>query len=826
MGLIRHSLRNLLRHMRAGELNLVVIAIILAVGAMTSVGFLVDRIGRALELEASQLLAADVLLTADHPWRADLADEARRRGLDVVASQMFPSVVMFKDQTSLAGIKAVEQGYPLRGKLHVQKEWRGDEQIVSEVPAPGTVWLDEKVASALGARIGDELSVGLLNLKLTAIVQFEADKGPTFMLLLPRLMMNLADVPASGLIREGSRVFYRLHMAGEQDVAADYYNWVNGRMQRGERVEDMAHARPELRAPLEKAQRYLRLASLLTVVLAAVAVGLSARRFMRRNMDACAVMRCLGAKEKQVFLLFFYEFLVLALVGAAIGCGIAYLVQAALAQLVLSLMALPLPPASYLPALQGVLMALVLVLGFVVPPLLRLGRVSTLRVLRRDLSGPEPLSWGAWAVGLLVIVGLLFWIADDVRLASYVSGGVLVALLVFWFLAWLVLLALDFLPVHSFGPFRLALAAIRRRRASVALQSLGLALGVTALLLLAITRSDLVNNWRQNLPPNAHNRFLTNIQPDEVKPIQDFFRAEHVAAPDLYPMVRGRMHAINGRVIRGDQYTDARMRQLVERELNLSWFEELPPGNKMVAGQWLQAGQPGFSLEQGIAKKFGIKVGDSLSLEVAGDMMTAPVTSLRTVAWDSMRVNFMFLAAPGMLEKYPTSYLGSVRLEESQEMVGHRLAARFPGVAVVDVSYMLEQLQNTVDQLVNVVQSVFLFTLGAGLAVLWAALEASFDERAAETALLRALGARHHQLRGALLIEFALLGGVAALMAVAGASAIGWALMHKVFYMSYFPNYPQLFVSAVLVVMLTAGLGLWGLRHALTRPVVAVLREA
>ena len=824
MNLLSLALRMLRRHLRAGELTLLGLALALAVGSLSSVSFFTDRLGRALAREANQMLGGDLMLSADHPWAPGFAREAARRGLSRAESLLFTSMAGHGDAVQMAGVKAVSPGYPLRGVPRVRLQPDGPERAAPGGPDAGSVWLDERLSAMLSARPGDRVRLGNSRLKVAAILSWEADRGNNFFALAPRLVMNLADVPATGLVVPGSRVTYRLHFAGEPAAVAGFQSWARAALGRGEQVEDIGSARPELRTALDRAQRYLRLAALLAVVLAAVAVGLAARRFMERNLDGCAVMRCLGASQGLVSGMFLLEFLVFGVLASAAGCALGYGAQWALERILAGLIGVVLPLPSPLPLVQGLAVGLALLGGFVVPSLLRLSRVSTLRVLRREWQPGEPRFLAGWGAGLAVLVALMFWIADDIRLGALVCAG-FAAALGLYAIAATALLSLARRVRGAGSGWRLGLAALARRRGAAVLQTVALALGLTALLLLGLARDDLLAAWRQSVPPDAPNRFVINIQPEERQAVRNFFVARGLRAPDLLPMVRGRLAAVNGQPLNVEAYGDERARHLAEREFNLSWADRLPAGNTVVDGAWFAPGEKdGLSVEQGLAKTLGLKLGDRLAFDIAGSPVEGRITSLRKLEWDSMRVNFFVITPPGVLEGAPASYIMSFHLEPGQAALGRDLVAAIPTLTLIDVAAILQQLQDMLGQLGLAVQFVFLFTLGAGLLVLFAALEATFDERTRELAVLRTLGARHRQLRLSLAVEFAAMGLAAGLLAVLGAGGMGWALARFVFKLPWLPNPVLMAVSLGLSVAGVALCGVLGLSGALRRPVVEALR--
>lgn len=814
----------LLRDLRAGELSVLAFALILAVAAMTSVGFLADRVERLLTVESHQLLGGDLLLIADHPWSDDYRRQAATAGLQLAESATFPSMVSNAGGAQLAEIKAVSAGYPLRGSLRVAPALNVADAPTRAVPAPGSVWPDERLAAGLAAAAGSELRVGLLSLKAEAVLTMDPDRGVNLFSLAPRLMMNLADLPASGLVQPGSRIRYRLHLAGEADAVAAYQRWAESRLGRGERLESMENARPEVRNMLERAQRYLRLAALMAVILAAVAMALAADRYVRRHLDACAVLRCLGARESQILAIHGGEFLLFGFVATAIGCGVGYGVQLGLQALLAGLFAQTLPAPGAMPWLQGLAVGNLLVAGFILPPLLRLKSVPTVRVLRREWVAAEPVSLAAYALGGVLLAGMMFWVAQDVRLGGVVLVGFTLAVLLYAGVARL-LLALGG-GLRAGGGWRYGLASLRRRMRATVVQAVALGLGLTALLLLTVGSGDLLDSWRAKTPPDAPNRFLINIQPDQRAALGEFLAAHGVAPPLLEPMVRGRLVAHNGRPLGADDYAaDERARRLVEREFNLSWAAVLPAGNRVSAGRWhAAAAQPEFSVEQGIAETLGLKLGDEIVYEIAGMRIGARITSLRQLDWDSMRVNFFVIASPGALEKFPASYITSFRLAPAQADVVHALVQRFPNITVIDVDALLRQLHATFDQIARAVQAVFGFALLAGVAVLVAALQAGQDERIADLGLMRALGARHAQVRAAVLAEFAALGAIAGLLGGLGAAGISWGLAELVFRLEFTPA-PTLPLLGAVVGLLGASLvGLAGTARVLKTPPLAALR--
>lgn len=830
MHILRLAWRMMTRDLRAGELHLLGLAIVLAVASLTSVGFLADRVARGLDREANQLLGGDLLLRADRPWARTFHDEARGRGLAVVDTVLFTSMVSTADEAQLAGVKVVGAGYPLRGTLRIASAPNRPDEVAERVPAAGEVWLDERLFASLGVSVGDRVGLGLLELRVGAMLTFESDRGANFFSLLPRAMFNEADLAASGLLVEGSRATWRLHVAGEARAVDAFERWAGARLGRGQAVESIDNARPEVRGALDQAQRFLRLAALLAVILAAVAVGLSARRFMQRHLDGCAVMRCLGARPAQVLRIVVGEFVIFGLIAALAGTALGWLVQFGLAAMLDDLLQVRLPAPSPAPLGHGLVVGLALLVGFVLPQLLRLGRVSTLRVLRRELASVEPASGTAWFVGAASLGAIIVWIAGGLRLGLIAVAGFACALGLFALAAWALLRVLARLKGQGSlrgGGWRYGLASLRRHLGASVIQVTALGLGMTALLLLTLIRGDLLESWRQMTPVDAPNRFVINIQPDQREAVAEHFVAHGLERPDILPMIRGRLVAINERPVDPDDLAQDRARRLAEREFNLSYGSRLPATNRITDGRWHgDARTPQFSVEAGLAETFGLKVGDRVRFNVSGRLVEAPITSVRALEWDSMRVNFFFIAAEGMLERDPASLVTAFHQAPHEHAFTTALITAFPNLSVIDVAAVIAQVQAITEKLVLVVQFVFGFALLAGLVVLYAALQSTHDERDFELAMLRTLGARNRQVRQALLAEFVVLGGAAGVLAGFGASAIGWLLARHVFDLDYMPGALPMLSAAVLGAGAVVAGGWLGTRGLFARPPLASLRAS
>ena len=833
MNMIRLSLRMLLRDWRAGELHILALALIIAVSSVTTVGFFSDRVQRALASESNQLLGGDLLVTSDSSLPPAYADRARRFELDTASLVRFPSMVSNLDNNLLTSIKAVSPGYPLRGKLRLASH--PDKEAVFQatraadsIPGPGTVWIDEKVMSGLEVTLGDKIEVGALEMTITALVASEPDHSVGFVSMNPRLLMNEEDLAASELIQSGSRVSYQLLVAGDEKKVAEFRSWVEARLAMGERVESIQDARPEIRSALERAGKFLSLAALASVIVAAAAVALATRRFIQRHLDGCAVMRCLGATESDLLRLYLYYFFVLGTAASLAGCVLGALAQEFLSRWLADVIGIVLPLPSALPPLQGLLTGLVLLLGFSLPPLLNLRQVPALRVIRRDLELTNLHSLAGYGFGLVMLSTLFIWKAESLKLGILIMLGFMLAILLFGLFGWVLIRLFLFTRPQGSSPWSYGLANVRRRAIASLVQATALGLGLMALLTLTLTRNDLLQDWQTRLPPDAPNRFLINIQPDQQQSLAAFFDKNEIPQPVVFPMVRGRLMEINGRMVRPEDYPDPHAQRMVNREFNLSWVDTLQQDNEIVAGHWWSTAEPAvneLSMEEEFAKTIGVKLGDRITFYTGGGEFSATITSLRKVDWDTFQVNFFAVVRPGVLDNYPVSYVTSFYLPSGQADVMQDLVRTFPNILIIDVASVIERVQDMVGQVSHAIEFVFIFTLLAGFAVMYAGVAATQDERMYEAAIFRTLGARKNQLVRAWAVEFAILGALAGCFAAAGASVLGYLIGKYVLHITYIPN---IWVGVIGVLVGVVGVtlaGLLGTRATLSQPPLMTLRK-
>ncbi len=833
---LRLALRLLRRDWRAGELRVLVAGLILAVGSVGTVGFFADRVKGALTTQANLLLGADIMISGDRPLPATFVDDASRRGLETTPVIRFNSMVQppptapAEASAVLTDVKAVGARYPLRGSIVLAEPGSPDGKVAKDAPKRGEAWPDTRLADRLGLKVGDKLSVGESTLTVAAIVQQEPEVAGIVFALGPKLLLNIDDVPATNLLQPGNRATYRLLVADRagRGTLDAYREFLAGEMKPGQRIESVRDLRPEVRQTLERAEKFLGLAALVAVLLAAVAVALAASRYLRRHLDAAAMLRCFGARVGQTLTLFFLQFLVLGVIACGIGVAFALGGQELLVRLLASVLDSDLPAPTWVPGATAFGTGVLLLLGFALPPLVALANVPPLRVLRRDLPRPRAGGWLAYAAGALTVAFLIAYQAREAQAGLIMVGGVAGLLLAAALCAWALLLLLKRLPQRGVT-WRFGLANLRRRPFASSLQIGALALGLMALLLLTVVRGDLLRNWRASLPPDAPNQFLVNVLPDQVAQAKADLATSVGADVAFRPMVRGRLVERNGAALDTTQYKDTRARRLAEREFNLSWTDALPKGNRVSSGTFwtpqTPAADAGMSLEDGIAETLGVKLGDTLTFDIAGNKVSARVTSFRKVDWDSFRVNFFALFPPGPLDEMPATYIAAFRAPDNGNAWLAPLVQKNPNILAIDIGEIVRQVQGIMDHVSRAVEFVFLFTLAGGLLVLQAAIAATQDERKFDAAILRTLGASQKQLASAQIAEFLLLGALAGVVAAAGAIGTGWALADRVFKIPFEVN-PMVLVYGLLGGAVAVTLAGWlGTRSTSRQPPLAIIRQ-
>jgi putative ABC transport system permease protein len=828
MNALSFSLKQVARDFKSGELAVMTTALIVAVAALTAIGFFTDRVARAVVSQAGEVLAADLRLESPSPLADSYTQQAAERGLNTGKLVSFPSVVLFGEASALASVRAVSNEYPLRGRVKLADALMGGPEAtvakeVAAAPVKGEVWADGRLLAQLGADVGSTLSIGRAELKVSKVLIARPDQGMQFVDLAPSLLFNLEDLAATQLIQPGSRASYAALFAGSPDAVDEFRGWLKANKQTSERLVSIADRSEQVSNAMDRSGRFLNLASMVSVLLAAIAVAMAARRYAARRMDWVALLKSMGATQSRVLQMQVIALLAIALVATAVGVLIGFGAQQGLAFLLADLVRGELPAPSYAPAVLGLVTAVAVLAGFALPPLLQLKRVPPVRVLRKDVE-PPPLRYATlYGAAFLAVVAIVWWIVRDAVLVQFVTFGALATCAVLYGCGWLLVKLLSRFRGAVGVSWRYGIANVARRGRESIAQIVAFGLGLMVLLLLAVVHNDLLDEWRTSLPADAPNQFLINIRPDQASAVRDFFVANGAVTPTLVPMVRARLISVNDEPVAElrerqrqrqrsnnsmlqDEDED-RARGFMEREANLTWSEEFPAGNKLVKGEWWQPNDGGgarISVDEGVARAMRLKLGDKMTYDVGGEPITATITNFREVQWDSFRPNFFVVFSPGTLDQAAGTYITSVHLGVEQRGVMLDFMRRFPEVTAIDIDAVISQVRDVMDKVTLAVQYVFLFTLVAGVMVLFAAIQATRDERRYESAMLRTLGASRRVVLQGVAAEFSVLGLLAGVLAASGASIVGYLLATQVMNLDY------TFDATVWIIGLFAGVTLVG----------------
>lgn len=827
MKALRLAVLALVRDGKSGELRVLLLALLVAVSALTAVGFFTSRVSLAVDQQAGEVLAADLRLQSRTAIDRQYLRLATAAGLQTAELSNFPSVVYKGEDSALTAIRAVSAGYPLRGRVKVADVPFGPAQETRAIPGPGEAWLEARLFAQLGAKVGDKIRVGSSELTATRVLDYRPDQGSQFVDLAPTLLMNLGDVAATGLAQRGSRISHFALFAGAPAAVAAFKQRLTGMKKPGQRIADVADASPQIRSAVDRAGRFLNLAALVTILLAAIAVAISARRYVARHLDTVALMKSMGAPQRLVLAISLLELLMIGLIAGVIGVVIGYAAQEGIGYLLKDLVRGELPAPSLNAGWLGLMTSVLILIGFALPPLLQLRHVPPARVLRRNLEPPPLRYLTVYGTALAALIALLGWLVRDAELLLYVFGGTFATFAVLMLAGWLLVRSLNGLRGSVGISWRYGMANIARRGRDSVIQIVAFGLGLMVLLLLAVVRNDLMQEWRASLPADAPNHFMINIRPDQTTEIRDFFAEHAVRAPQLVPMIRARLIKISGRSATDLNISNDRGRDFLDREANLTWAQTLQDDNKIIAGQWWREGDgggPRVSVEIELAQALGLKIGDELTYDVAGETVIARVSSFREVQWDSFRPNFFMVFSPGTLDDSTGTYITSVHIPREQRPLLLDFVRKFPEVTAIDLEAILTQVRGVMDKASLAVQYVFGFTLLAGITVLLAAIQATRDERRYESAMLRTLGASRRVVLQGVAAEFTTLGILSGTLAAIGATAAGYFLSTRLFNLDYTFDFTVWAVGLVAGAILVGVSGTLATRSVVNHPPIATLR--
>jgi putative ABC transport system permease protein len=806
---------------RAGALRVLVFALIVAVTAITAVGFFTARVDSALTQQGGLLLGGDVAMLSDHVIQSSYIQSAQSLNLQSVNTVEFASMVTFGDDNQLAQIKAVDTGFPLRGDLTIGQSTLDAGVLVKHGPKQGEVWIEPRLTNLLAVKVGDQVQVGMLDFVVSQILVREPSRGGDMFNFAPRLMMHTADLPATELIQTGSRVKYQLLVAGAPQAVKQFYETTAPLLGRGEKIQDVQSARPEIRSALEKARQFLGLSAMVSLILAMVAMVLSSMPYIKQSLETFALMRCFGAAKQLVLQVLAWQTAFIAVLSAIVGIALGYIAQLGLEQVAGHLFVDALPPIPLAPIGMALLVSLAMMFAVVLPHAWQIRHLTAMNILRRETIAPNASNQFKYLPAALVMVAAIFWQANSVKLAAATVAALIGLSAVMVLLAWVCINAsvaiMDKAATSkTMNSIKMGVYGLKRRMGLSIMQMIGFSIGLTVLMLLALVRNDLINSWQASLPADAPNRFVINIQSDQIPAVEHFFKQHEIKGSQVLPMIRGRLMTKNGEDMQNKVWKTDRQQRLAQREFNLSMAQDLQSDNQLLEGEWWRENDHGksyMSIEHDLAKNLGVKLNDQLVFDIAGAPIEFTVTSIRKVDWDTMRANFFAVTTPATLNAFSASYLSSFHLPKEKVLAMNQLVKDLPNLTVIDIAALLAQVRGIMQQMSTTIAFVYLFSLVAGIAVIYAALVATQEARVMEATLMRVFGSSKREVTVAYLTEFVVIGFVAALVAVVVANGLADYLSQYVLNISFQFNVGAVLVSLVLAsifIPLAAWFGLRG----------------
>lgn len=803
---------------------LLCMATIITVGIVAASQLFTDRISLLLDRQATELLAADLLINSSEPISDELEAMAAEQGLKTARTVQLRTAVFVNDEPLLVSLKAVSPGYPLRGNLEIKPGLLETPATVPAGPPPGELWVDNKLAGQLGMR----LEIGYSSLPVSSILHYEPDRGGSLFNLAPRIMMNLQDLPAAGLLVPGSRARYKLLVSGEQAALQRFEAEVTPRLGDGQRLQNITNARPEMRKALDRTARFFSLSIVMTLVIAMVAIAITARYAASREATRVAVMRTFGISSARLLRYYLAQVLKVWCWALPAGVLLGYFAQYPLQWALGFWFDARLPQATAWPYLMAAAVGLVSLLGFSLPPLLNVidtPPMQVLRPVRRQSSGRRALL--LTMISLLTLFTVLLMVVSEIRLAGLLFLVVLGAAVVVPLLLRGLILLLGRSGKRNFWlkNYLLSRLLVANRNALVVMS--GFSLTLLAVLLIFIVKDQLLQDWERQLPEGQPNYFLINIPAAEVEPLQAMLVAGGVPASDAYPMIRARLSEINGVSVRELQTEGERRTHFLTHTFNISHTERLPRDNEIVSGAWLSEVResPSFSIEQGMAEELGLALDDELSFTVAGETFSAPVSSIRSVEWENFRPNFYVIGIADQLAPMPQTWLLSAYISDQNRSLLRPLVKRFPSITLLDVTEVLQRVKGIVDRASMALEFFFVFSMIAAIIVLLSALNTANRDRSLEIALLQALGASRKAKWYSQLFEFVFMGVMVGLFAALLASLTGYVVARQFFDIEYSLT-PTLWIySIVLAVGLITAVGALFVSRAFSTSPMRLLRS-
>ncbi len=800
-----------LNDLRSSETRLLIIATLLAALSMSMISSFSDRLSRTMHYRASELIAGDVTLYSTRQLSSDYITHAQSLGLDTTMALGFSTMAFANDQLQLVRVRSVQPNYPLKGYNQVANGFYGAENTKSELlagaPESGTVWAEERILQKLNVKIGDSIEVGNAVFKITRILQQDADRSGSLFSPFGRMLMAYDDVPSTGVVNEGSRIFYKQYYTGDESQLADFVDWLKPQLNKADRLAGIEDSQNNVGNALQKAQQYLSLASLISVLLAAVAIVLCAKRYSERHYNTAALLRCLGASSAQVRNMFVYKLIFTALLGAVIGAILGFALHYILLQTVADILPKDLMPARALPVLISLVCAALVLILIALAPILNLNQVSPVRVLRRELAPQSVKANVFFVLAVGIMLALAYLLSGSIMLSVVFVVGLAVLLLVYGVLSSLLLKSLVKIQ-HKLPRFlQVGLTQLDRHQYYARSQVAAFAFIFTSVALIWLVRGDLFDDWQQQVPKDTPNHFAINILPEKKAEFAQALKNKGLASSDFYPMVRGRLTHING-VNVSDIYPEDEGPNALKRELNLTWSARLTQDEAIEAGDWFDdssASENAISMESELARRLNLNLGDSITFNIAGSDIVTKVKNFRSVKWENFRPNFYVVFADGVLNDFHHTYINSFYLPANESRWLIEMNQAFKAITVIEIEQILKQVREILAQTSVAVEAILALVLVCAMVLMFATLLSTLSLRKHEAALYRTFGASEGMIRGRIRSEYITLALVASVLAIASFEAISLALYVFIFDVSWRAHFslwlgiPALALTSILI---------------------------
>ena len=828
--MLKMAFRTFRRDWKAGEVRVLLFALMIAVMAMVAIGSITDRVHRAMGEQSSEFLGADYTFESPRKISQEWIDRGLESGLEITTSQSFATVISSGDNFQLVSVRALSGKYPLKGTIEIADEPFTEGKVQQAKPKEGTIWLEPRILGVLGVEVGDRIDFGSIQLTVDGVIVAAPGQASEVFNIAPKVLINQADVAKAEIIQPGSRLDYVLFIAGEPEQREPYIDWLKQQKDETQKITGGKEGTPALQSAIERAETFLRLASLISVVLAGVAIAVAAGRYSNRHFDYSAIYRCLGMQIRQVHKMYLWQLLLIGLIGCGLGLALGIGLQSLIINQFADYLPKPMVGLSLAPVVTGTLSGLVVLLGFALPSFLQIAKVPPLRVLRKELLPKALSSWVIYLLSIAVMALLMWWQSQNVTLVGILLGVAVVTYILIRLMAWLIFKIGVWLGKRGSVAVRFGVGQLKQYPAFTVSQITAFGLAFIIMLSTVLIRSELLNEWQSQLPEGAPNHFLINVQQDEVEPLKALLQENGMSTEGVYPMVRGRVSGLNDMTLEEALNEEQQRTGALRRELNMTWVADVPAANEVTKGEWWDDADTRdevaeISIEEKLALRLDLELGDVIHFSIGGLDLKGKITSMRSVQWDSFQPNFFIIFEPGTLDEFPASYITSFYLPVEQKNVLNQILKQMPTVTIIELDAIMEQVQAILDQVTLAIEFIMLFVLLAGVAVLYAVLQVSRDQRLLSATLLKTLGARKKFIRSSILAELTLLGLFSGVLGVIGGEILVNILYSEAMNLDVVLH-PWFWLWVPLIAVGFIGLSGWlGLRHLLNQPAHQVLRE-